>query len=50
MANDSEKPRRALLDRLRDKARELVEDLAETVELLTDPPRAPVPVRSGRHS
>lgn len=48
MANESEKPRRALLDRLRDKVRHVVEDLAETVEQLTEPPRAPVPVRSGR--
>jgi hypothetical protein len=48
MANDSKKPRRGLLDRLRDKAREFIEDLVEAVDTLIEPPRAPVPIRPGR--
>ncbi|MFW6050877.1 MAG: hypothetical protein ACODAU_06865 [Myxococcota bacterium] len=48
MAEDREKPGKKLLDELKDRVRDFIEDLVEAVEDLARPPMTPVPVRPGR--
>jgi hypothetical protein len=48
MGENEKRPKKPLTDRIKDRLRDMVDELVGTIESLANPPALPIPVRARR--